>query len=376
LPEKIGEKPAGGAAKSVPHADAAFGLRAEIETQLMAGKTRVIVHRLAARQVSLSIEADALRRYAPKLPADFRGLITASLGALDVSGQVGQGTDAAPRFRGDMRLQDLSLRSPVGGKYAFALDQLTVAGGVESRLDRWKPAALRVRDGVIQWAALTYGNNTVRNFTASWRIESQTLMTDHCTAQIFAGHISGSLAWDLATGAVPPCRWQIRSINTHLVLANVSPEHIDAEGKASGFLQLARSPEGALSGYVDMAFDGPGILKIGEIEEMKQMLVGNFGLALANLAMRDLKQYPFREGGLSLESSGENSQLKIKFVRQPRTKADVKPPHKEVINGTEVSVGSLVVPTIDMTIPITGKSLADILAMVSGMHPLVEVVGE
>jgi hypothetical protein len=159
-------------------------------------------------------------------------------------------------------------------------------------------------------------------------------------------------------------------------LANVSPEHIDAEGNASGFLQLTRSPEGALSGYVDMAFDGPGILKIGEIEEVKQMLVGNFGLALANLAMRDLKQYPFREGGLALESSGENSQLKIKFVRQPRTRADVKPPHKEVINGTEVWVGSLVVPTIDMTIPITGKSLADILSMVSGIHPLIEVVGE
>jgi hypothetical protein len=63
-------------------------------------------------------------------------------------------------------------------------------------------------------------------------------------------------------------------------------------------------------------------------------------------------------------------------VRQPRTAADVKPPHKEMINGTEVWVGSLVVPTIDMTIPITGKSLADILSIVGGMHPLIEAVNE
>jgi hypothetical protein len=86
--------------------------------------------------------------------------------------------------------------------------------------------------------------------------------------------------------------------------------------------------------------------------------------------MHDLKQYPFQEGSLYLESVGENSQLKIKFVRQPRTEADVKPPNKEIINGTEVWVGSMVVPTIDMTIPITGKSLAGILSLVGGVHLL------
>ena len=127
---------------------------------------------------------------------------------------------------------------------------------------------------------------------------------------------------------------------------------------------------------MDLAFDAPGILRIGEIEEVKQMLVGNVGLALASLALDDLKRYPFKEGRLYLESLGENSQLKIKFVRQPRTEADVTPPHKEIINGKEVWVGSLVVPTLDMTIPITGKSFAEILSLVSGIRPLHEAVGE
>src|SRR5207245_1989775 len=114
------------------------------------------------------------------------------------------------------------------------------------------------------------------------------------------------------------------------------------------------------------------VLKIGEVEEVKQMLIGNFGLSMANLAMHDLQRYPFKEGAFSLESLGRNSQLKIKFVRQPRNKADVTTPHKEVINGQEVMVGSLVVPSIDMTIPITGKSLAEILSMVSGLHPAIQ----
>src|SRR5262249_41364596 len=275
---------------------------AKIDTPFPLGAgTAITIERLQASNAQASIEADALRRYAPKLPVDLHGPIAADLETLDISGRVGAGTEEALGFRGNIRLQDLSVHSPVGGKYAFALDRLTVAGSVESPLDRWAPAALKVRDGVMQWVALTYSNNAVSNFTASWRIESQMLMADHCTAEIFAGNISGSLAWDLATYAMPPRSWQVKSINMHHILANVSPEHIDAEGNASGFLQLMRDAEGELSGYIDMAFDGPGILKIGEIEAVKRMLVGNFGLDLANLAMHDLKQYPFQEGKLSLE---------------------------------------------------------------------------
>jgi len=238
------------------------------------------------------------------------------------------------------------------------------------------PAVLKVRDGVMQWAALTYRSNTLNNLEVSWHIDSQLLRIDRCAAQIFGGHLNGSLAWNLATPAMPQCDFQIKSINMHEALANLSPEHIDAEGNASGFLQLMLNTEGELSGSVELTFDGPGILRIGEIAEVKRMLVGHFGLDLANLAMDDLKQYPFKEGRLYLESSGKNSQLKINFVRQPRTGAAVVPPRKEIINGTEVWVGSLVVPTIDMTIPITGKSLAEILSIISGVHPLIEAVGE
>ena len=82
------------------------------------------------------------------------------------------------------------------------------------------------------------------------------------------------------------------------------------------------------------------------------------------------------QGRVYLESEGRDSQLKIKFVRQPRTDVDVRPPHKQIINGQEVWVGSLIVPTIDMTIPITGKSLAEILSMVSGVHPVINAAGE
>jgi hypothetical protein len=157
----------------------------------------------------------------------------------------------------------------------------------------------------------------------------------------------------------------------HKVLANISPEHLDADGTASGPLHLTVSNERELSGYGDLAFDGPGILRVGKIAEVERMLAGSFGTDMASLAMHDLERYPFKEGSLHLESMGSNSLLKVKFIRQPRTAADKMPPHKEIVNGKEVWVGSLVVPKIDMTIPITGKSFAETLSMVSGFQPLI-----
>ena len=350
---------------------------AKIDTPLPPGPgTTIIIERLQARNTRASIEVDSLRHYTTKLPTDLRSPINADLGALDVSGLIGWGMGDTMEFSGNIRLHDLSARSPAGGKHAFALDGLTAVGSVESQLKPWAPAALKVRDGVLLWETLSYNDHALNKLDATWRLDGQTLMIERVAAEIFDGYMSGLLAWDLGTHAMPRCDVQLNSINMHAALANISPEHLDAEGSASGLLFVELSKEGELSGRLDLAFDGPGILRIGEIEAVKQMLVGDVGLALANLALQDLQQYPFTEGRLSLESLGKNSELKIKFLRQPRNEADVTPPHKEIINGQEVWVGSVVVPSIDMTIPIRGKSLAEILSIVSGIRPLDESAGD
>ncbi len=349
-------------------------LAVRIDTPLPPGPgTAVIIERLRARDTKASVDADALRRYAPGLPADVHGRIDADLGALDVSGRIGSLTGEAVGFRGTVQVRDLSVRTAAD---ALVLDRFTTSGAVEIPLDRWAPAAIMVRDGVTRWATLGYGQTIFGNLEVSWRIDGQRLTTESGAVQLFGGHLNGSPAWDLVDHTMPPCDLRIIGIDMHQALANVSPERLDAEGRASGLLHLALATSGELSGHLDLAFDAPGILKIGAIEEVNRMLVGNFGLDLAGMAVGDLKHYPFREGRVYLESSGRDSQLKIEFVRQPRADADARPPHKEIINGQEVWVGSLVVPTIDMTIPITGRSLAEILSIVSGVRPVVNAAGE
>lgn len=218
---------------------------ARIDTLLPPGPgTSIRIERLQVGKSAASIEADVLRRYVAALPPDLHGRIDGDFAALEVSGHILSGTGGGMRFSGNVRLQDLAVRSPPDGKHAFTLDRLTTEGIIESRLDRWAPGTLKLRDGITRWAALTYGNNVLNNFDAAWRIDGQTLSIDRCETRIFGGRISGSPVLDLATHAMPPGDFQIKSIDMHEVLANLSPERIDAEGAVSGVVHLAASKMG------------------------------------------------------------------------------------------------------------------------------------
>jgi hypothetical protein len=299
------------------------------------------------------------------------GPVTASLKAFDLVGTIGSPAKHTMRFIGSIRVQDLTGRSATGVNRSFELDRMRTAARIDSPL-RWDPSTLAAHDGELHWSAFKYGNNSVDDLDASWRIEDSLVIIDRMTAQMLAGRITGTPTLNLVTHAMPHCDLQISRVDMHAALTNIVPERLDAEGTASGSVHLGVSEEGELSGKVDLAFDGPGTLKIGQIEALKQKLAGSFGADMANLAMHDLEHYPFKEGSVQLQSAGENSELKIRFIRQPRGAADKMSPRKEIINGREVWVGSLVVPTIDMTIPISGESLAEILSMAGGFHPLIQ----
>jgi dicarboxylate transporter DctA-like protein len=339
-------------------------------------ETVITIKRLHAGHTDASIDTDSWRRYLLKLPTFAQGSMVAGFDALEVAGAIKSGRQNAVGFSGGLALHDFGMHASAGSQPEFALDRMTAQANVDVRLDRWEPAAFKVRGGTTRWAEFSYGGRAVNNVETAWHAEGAMLTFDRFAAQIFGGEISGTPRVDLATHAIQGFDLRIKGIDAHQALANVAPAHLDADGAASGILHLALSAEGELSGHADLSFDAPGVLRIGQIAELKRMLAGNFGAEMANLAMHDLEHYPFKEGTLHLESAGVNSELKIHFVRQLRTAADRTAPRKETINGREVWVGSLVVPKIDLTIPIGGKSFAEILSMVSGFHPLIESVGK
>jgi hypothetical protein len=346
---------------------------ARIDSPLPLGpRTSINIERMAAKRASASVEANSLRRYVVQLPANLHGPIDANFEALDVrdvAGMIRKG------FSGNLRLQDFTLRSSAAGQSPFALDRLTTSGWVESQLDRAQPAGIGVRGGTMQWSSLSYGTNALKNLDASWHLANQLLAFDHFAAQILDGHVSGVAQWNLATHEMPQCDLQIKNINMHKALANLAPDRLDAEGTASGWVHGVLGTEGEVAGSASLTFDGPGVLKVGQITQVKQLLVSSFGTDLAELATHDLQNYPFVTGTLYLENKGRNSELKVRFVRQPLTAAEKTPPHKEIINGKELWVTSLVEPKIDLTVPITGRSFSEILAIVSGVSQLTNAVG-
>lgn len=333
--------------------------------------TRVSIRRLHLGSAEGSIDAGLLRQYAAKLPAAVQGPLSFTLDALDLSGETsGIGRDM--KFNGPVRMQNASMRAASIRNLPLAIEGITAGGEVGVRPGRQPPLdALATRDGSIAWTSLTYGNNVMSGFNAAWGLDQGVLSIDNFDGRVFDGEVAGGVkSMNLAARTAGQLDLRIKSIDIHKVLANIVPDRIDADGRVSGTGNLAVGENTAVAGHLDLAFDGPGILKAGEIPELEQKLAGNFGADLAQLAMRDLRHYPFKEGKLHLESQGINTLLQIKFVRQPRTGAEKIKPRKEIINGREVWVGSLVVPVIDMSIPITGESLTDILSMAAGLHPV------
>jgi hypothetical protein len=191
VPEEIPKKTPVAAPGPAPSAEAVFGLLTDVETQPAAGGIRVVVHRLAAGHAALTIEAELLRQYTTMLPADLHGPIEIDLGALDVSGVINPRMADVMGLIGHIRLQYLRMRSLAGGRDLFALDRLTAAASVELQLHSWVPTALKVRDGVLQWATLSYNGNALNNLDASWRLDAPTLVIDRFAAEIFDGHMNG-----------------------------------------------------------------------------------------------------------------------------------------------------------------------------------------
>lgn len=347
-----------------------------IESDLSPTNDAVItIKQLHASRADASIDGDRFRRFMPKGRTLPHGSIVAGFDALDVVGAIRPGKQNAMGFAGTLALRDFGMRSSPSDQQ-FVLDRLTTQAHASLRLDRWEPATLSVLGGMTQLAEFSYSGNVIKNVEAAWHADGAMLTFDRLSGQIFGGEISGALHVDLAVQALHGIDLGIRSIDAHQALANVAPAHLDAVGVVSGVLRAKSSGGGDLSGHADLSFDRPGVLRIGQIDELQRMLAGSFGAEMASLAMHDLERYPFREGTLHLESAGLNSELKIHFVREIRTDADRTAPRKEIINGKEVWVGSLVVPKIDLTIPIAGKSFAEILSLVSGFHPLIESVGK
>jgi hypothetical protein len=175
---------------------------ADIESDLPLTNNAVItIKRLHAGRADASIDGDRLHRYVPKVPALSHGSIVAGFDSLDVAGAIRPAKQNATEFAGSLALGGFGMHSSPGDQQ-FVLDRLTARANVELRLDRWEPAALRVRSAMTRWAEFSYSGNAIKNFEAACRADGAVLTFERIRAQIFRGEISGAPRMDLAPQAL------------------------------------------------------------------------------------------------------------------------------------------------------------------------------
>src|SRR5260370_606510 len=88
--------------------------------------TSLKIEWLTLTNVISSIDADAVRKYIGKLPADLHGPIDSSLTSLSVSGHTNSRPGKVVGFSGDVNFQDLSVHSPPG-PHVINFDLPTIA---------------------------------------------------------------------------------------------------------------------------------------------------------------------------------------------------------------------------------------------------------
>src|SRR6266478_1155411 len=133
--EEIPEKPRATAIELAPQADVGFGLRADVETQPVAGGTRVVMHRLAVSQADITIEADSLRQFVAALPREVQGSIETSVANLWASGELDPpGLANGKQLSGKLVFAGLRMRLPESSRMMVRLDDLTCTAKFDTPL--------------------------------------------------------------------------------------------------------------------------------------------------------------------------------------------------------------------------------------------------
>src|SRR5262249_32417587 len=158
-PDKISDKPSMTVPKPASRGDAAFGLRAEVDTQPAVGNNRRVVYRLAVRYAALMIESATLRRYVAKFPAEVEGSIETSLENLWVAGEVNQQKSAEhKRLSGNVRFTGLRVHLPGNSPVTLSLSGMDGAAKIDTPLPPGRGTAitierLQTRDATASLAA-------------------------------------------------------------------------------------------------------------------------------------------------------------------------------------------------------------------------------
>jgi hypothetical protein len=246
MTEEIPEKPRVTAIEPAPQVDVAFGLRADVETQPAAGGTRVIVHRLAASQADITIEADSLRQFVAALPREVQGSIETSVTNLWASGELDPpGPANSKQLSGKLVFAGLRMRLPGSSRMMVRLDDLTGAAKIDTPLPPGPGTAVTIERLQARDAKASIEADTLRHYVVTLPADLQGRIETSLGNLSASGklNLQQSTNRDHLAGSLAFSGLQVRITGSPQMMLNID----DLEGAASIDTNLPPEIEAAIT---------------------------------------------------------------------------------------------------------------------------------
>jgi hypothetical protein len=320
---------------------------------------------LSYNHPELFAEADALRPWLPKLPAEVRGLIDCAGDSLQLNQiSLTQANSVLQKIQGHLDLNNFETGTDdVVSKLKYRLSglSLSVLGGYESNagMNGWQLPEFN-----SQIAKITADKNSLSKVLLAGSYKAGLLLLPTVKLTTMGGDITGSIGYNFTTGVMPASELKITGLDLLQVTQNMQPDNFLLDGKFSGQITLARDLGKDFRGSVSVAADGPGILEIKTLPELQTMLMNQFGSDLTKLIMQDLRHYPYVAGRVLLTSQPTGAEVTVDFTRKDFA-ASEKREVKVNLDGRDMIVRDPI-NIKDLTIGIN-TSLEQLMASATGL---------
>lgn len=320
----------------------------------------------------LFAEADALRPWLSKLPAEVRGLIDCAGDSLQLNQiTLTQANSVLQKVQGRLELSNFETGTDdVVSKLKYRMSglSLNVLGGYDSdtSVNGWLFPEF---NGQI--ANLTADKNSLSKVVLAGSYKAGLLLLPTVKLTTMGGAITGAIGYNFMTGVMPASELKITGLDLLQVTQNMQPDNFLLDGKFSGQINLARDLGKDFRGSVSIAADGPGLLEVKTLPELQTMLMNQFGSDLTKLIMQDLRHYPYVAGTVLLTSQPAGAEVTVDFTRKD-FEASEKREVKVILDGRDMIVRDPI-NIKDLTIGIN-TSLEQLLASATGLKSWLDAI--
>ncbi|MEI7766457.1 MAG: hypothetical protein WCJ97_03360 [Phycisphaerae bacterium] len=327
---------------------------------------------LSYNHPELFAEAEALRPWLPKLPAEVRGLIDCAGDALQLNQlTLTQANSVLQKLQGRLDLSNFETGTDdVVSKLKYRMS------GLSLNVLGWYDSDTSVNGWLFpefngQIANLTADKNSLSKVMLAGSYKAGLLLLPTVKLTTMGGAITGAIGYNFMTGVMPASELKITGLDLLQVTQNMQPDNFLLDGKFSGQINLARDLGKDFRGSVSIAADGPGLLEVKTLPELQTMLMNQFGSDLTKLIMQDLRHYPYVAGTVLLTSQPAGAEVTVDFTRKDFA-ASEKREVKVILDGRDMIVRDPI-NIKDLTIGIN-TSLEQLLASATGLKSWLDAI--